>query len=304
MSSDNLILPNEYISSEDTTAYVIIDTDLNGNGTILGGGEYAKGDSVELTAIPDNDNYEFNGWYIGDEFVSADNIYCFTAIKNTDVHAEFVRVYNNDNAYDMQISDTAQNIYSYIYKDFDYTRGIVIVPFGENVEDDMQIYVTTYGADNAVLSSDIPYSTALNENGIYAFENIDLENASKVVIYDENKEKIASSVYDSSGDITDKDIFVCDKYGGRLTAYVREGYGSIALRLNILDNTISPNNISAYLVRYNENSELLSCMLLEATVKENVIEYDCFMADNSKIVLWDGNMCPLTEVINSEVYEQ
>ncbi len=301
-SQDRDVLPNEYISSEDTTAYVIINTDSNDGGTVLGSGEYAKGDSVELSAVPVNSNYEFNGWYVNDELISVDNIYRFTAIENTDIYAEFMRVYNEDTAYEMKISDTVNDMYSYIYKDSDGSKGVVLVPFAEEVADDMTIHITTYSVDGSVLNSDITCSATLNENSIYAFDNIDLGNAVKVVIKDENSREIASADYNGSNEIVDTDIEVLGKYSESLNVAASEELGNVIVKFSILDDTINQNDIVAYLAEYDDNGTLLSCTILDETPTEQGMEFDMYLGDNYKLMFWDKNMCPITEVITSDLF--
>ena len=303
VSSNGVVTANEYISSEDTTAYVIINTNSDNEGTVLGGGDYAKGDSVELTAVPRNSNYVFNGWYIGEELVSVDSIYRFTAIENTDVYAEFIRVYNADNAYDMQISDAIDDIYTYIYKDYDNSMGIVIVPFGEQISDSKQIYVTTYAEDGSVISSDVSYSAELNEIGVYAFENIDLRGVAKVVITGADGTEIASADYDSSKDITNIYITVSDQYSDSLEVTAREESGKVIVDFNILNDEISRNDITAYLAEYDDNDVLIDCTILEETITENGIAFEEYFNENYRLMFWNGDMCPLTEVITPYLLE-
>lgn len=61
------------------------------NGSVAGVGSYYAGDSVTLTATPD-EGYEFAGWYNGNEKVSDENPYTFTVSGNITLKALFVRI--------------------------------------------------------------------------------------------------------------------------------------------------------------------------------------------------------------------
>ncbi len=61
------------------------------NGSVAGVGSYYAGDSVTLTATPD-EGYEFAGWYNGNEKVSDENPYTFTVNGNITLKALFVRI--------------------------------------------------------------------------------------------------------------------------------------------------------------------------------------------------------------------
>ncbi len=61
------------------------------NGSVAGVGSYYAGDSVTLTATPD-EGYEFAGWYNGNEKVSDENPYTFTVNGNITLKALFIRI--------------------------------------------------------------------------------------------------------------------------------------------------------------------------------------------------------------------
>lgn len=61
------------------------------NGSVAGVGSYYAGDSVTLTATPD-EGYEFAGWYNGNEKGSDENPYTFTVNGNITLKALFVRI--------------------------------------------------------------------------------------------------------------------------------------------------------------------------------------------------------------------
>lgn len=61
------------------------------NGSVAGVGSYYAGDSVTLTATPD-EGYEFAGWYNGNEKGSDENPYTFTVNGNITLKALFIRI--------------------------------------------------------------------------------------------------------------------------------------------------------------------------------------------------------------------
>lgn len=66
----------------------IINASSSGGGSVSGGGEYANGDKVTLTAKADS-GYEFDGWYSSGVKVSSDSKYTFTANENASFSAVF-----------------------------------------------------------------------------------------------------------------------------------------------------------------------------------------------------------------------
>ncbi len=72
------------------TSAIKVETEFE-NGTVTGDGVYAKGASVILTASP-NSGYQFGGWYIGEEQVSADTTYSFTADSDITLIAKFTEI--------------------------------------------------------------------------------------------------------------------------------------------------------------------------------------------------------------------
>ena len=76
---------------EPTTYTITADVDPAGAGTVSGGGSYAAGTSVTLTATP-NSGYRFVGWVEGGTTVSTNTSYIFNADKNRSLTAQFDRI--------------------------------------------------------------------------------------------------------------------------------------------------------------------------------------------------------------------
>lgn len=111
--SDNgeSIIANEYINSS-KEAYVTITSTADEGGMVHGETVYAKGDSVSLTAFVTDDAYRFTGWYVNDNLVGIGNTYCFTAMEDTSVHAEFKKK-------DTRVVDTVYTVtYGVKYEEF------------------------------------------------------------------------------------------------------------------------------------------------------------------------------------------
>ncbi len=61
-------------------------------GTVAGGGIYAEGDSVTVTAHA-NDGYQFDSWYENNIWAGDSASYTFSATENRELTAEFARLY-------------------------------------------------------------------------------------------------------------------------------------------------------------------------------------------------------------------
>ena len=84
----NEINADEYINAQNDNAVVQIDVTVEDGGNVFGTGNYAKGDSVELTAIADS-GYQFEGWYQNDILIDTHSNYIFTAVANQSLTARF-----------------------------------------------------------------------------------------------------------------------------------------------------------------------------------------------------------------------
>lgn len=84
-----LYISQDSTASEDETVSVNITCE---NGTVTGTAEeYTKGSSVTITATPNN-GYNFDGWYIDNNLVSADTSYTFTADTDIALTAKFSKI--------------------------------------------------------------------------------------------------------------------------------------------------------------------------------------------------------------------
>lgn len=76
-------------SAEDDGPFVVtVVSNVEGRGTVSGGGTYYRGEKATCVAIP-NSGYDFNGWTANGEVVSKENTYQFAVTGNITVEASF-----------------------------------------------------------------------------------------------------------------------------------------------------------------------------------------------------------------------
>lgn len=96
------------ISKPVPTYTISANADPVGAGTVSGGGSYAAGTSVTLTATP-NSGYRFVGWVEGGTTVSTNTSYIFNADKNRSLTALFDRISSGGGDSDPTYSITLPN---------------------------------------------------------------------------------------------------------------------------------------------------------------------------------------------------
>lgn len=226
------------------SAFVTVETEESEEGVVIGAGDYAKGDLVELTALTSDEKYAFSGWYIGDELVSTDGIYRFTALENVAVRAEFERKYNFDDSFKADMSENCSEYFTHVYKNGDGSYGILITPFAENPADDMTVYFTSYKSDGSILSEREMYAARLGDNGCYDFENVDLNEVNSFLLKDEAGVEIAASNYS----VVDRAISTVGKYGDSVAVTATVDSGVINVDFYFIDDAVAVENIRGYVV--------------------------------------------------------
>lgn len=106
---------NEYLSAESTDGYVTVYVKPTEGGAVIGEGEYPRGESVELNAVPQDESYKFSGWYVGDTIVSLSENYRFTVKSNVSIRASFEKKKNRDTKYTSQMADSYVESYADLY---------------------------------------------------------------------------------------------------------------------------------------------------------------------------------------------
>lgn len=86
-----------------------IDIEVIGDGTVIGGGEYAFGNTVTLIAEPiENSNFKFTGWYDGGSILSRLPKYVYSGNKDLRIRAIF-----SDDVYKCEIKYMITHQYDY-----------------------------------------------------------------------------------------------------------------------------------------------------------------------------------------------
>ena len=295
-SQDGDINADEYLSADDLTAFVTVETECGDEGVVIGAGDYAKGDSVELTALASDDKYTLSGWYIGDELVSTDETYRFTALENVIVRAEFARNYDADYDYNTEMSDDYGDYYAYVYKDSDDSRGIIITPFVETPNESLDIYLTMYGENGYVISEDMQYSAQLDGTERYDFENIDLQYVKSIVLTDSDNVTIAT-INPPADDSGQTMVETLGKYRDSAEVTTYKENGAVVIDFYMLDDTIDTNNIFACIAEYDENGTLLKGNTLTGNITENGVRFTVDASAEGIILFWDKEQSPITEAV-------
>ena len=93
-NDDEEIPMSEFIDYETAQTYTVTAVAENENGTVSGGGEFRKGEFVQLVAAP-ADGCRFIGWYSGGKLVSNDLVYRFMVSENSTLTAKFESTQKN-----------------------------------------------------------------------------------------------------------------------------------------------------------------------------------------------------------------
>lgn len=93
-NDDEEIPLSEVVDYETAQTYTVTAAAENENGTVSGGGEFRKGEFVQLVATP-ADGYSFVGWYSGGKLVSNDLVYRFMVSEDSTLTAKFAPIPKN-----------------------------------------------------------------------------------------------------------------------------------------------------------------------------------------------------------------
>ncbi len=84
--TETIISASEILSSGEGN--VTLDVNISGEGTVVGSGNYIKGDSINLKAYAAK-GYVFAGWYLEDQFISDENTCLIRILEDTEINAVF-----------------------------------------------------------------------------------------------------------------------------------------------------------------------------------------------------------------------
>ena len=93
-NDDEEIPMSEVVDYETAQTYPVTAAAETENGTVSGGGEFRKGEFVQLVAAP-ADGYSFVGWYSGGKLVSNDLVYRFMVSEDSTLTAKFAPIPKN-----------------------------------------------------------------------------------------------------------------------------------------------------------------------------------------------------------------
>ena len=146
-NDDEEISMSEVVDYETAQTYTVTAVAENENGTVSGGGEFRKGEFVQLVATP-ADGYSFVGWYSGGKLVSNDLVYRFMVSEDSTLTAKFAPIPKNVKS--VSIDDISLN----------YKKSMTLKPTIK--ADDGAKYKVEYSTSNAKVAT-------VDENGkVYA----------------------------------------------------------------------------------------------------------------------------------------
>ncbi len=234
MIIENITANAEYVANFNYTgSYVAITTNVETigggeGGTVTGGGNYANGGTVTLTATPSGTNYRFMGWYNdNNEQVSTDATFEFTATANAKYTAKFIkRVYVEIIQPDM-INDLGQPDKGY---GFAYTwigsgtQYYTTVDYGTEVTINVLVYdhfnsdveFAYWSIDNEKISQENPYTFTATEDRYEFLANFNL----KAILAVESGDN--GSAYIGSEGTTSKEVVTGNTY--TISAKANSGY--------------------------------------------------------------------------------
>lgn len=178
------IVADEYLDVSDFGA-VNVGAIADVGGKVIGAGIYAKGDTVTLTAIPD-EGYELDGWYIGNEIQSADTSFGFTAQNDVSIEAKFIASNIESSDYKAVLSDDYGDFAGvFVYKNKINSKNIDILLKldGSDYSAKFDAFTLRGYQNDKLLLDKVIQTNAKNQSSII-FENIDLNGCEHIDIYD------------------------------------------------------------------------------------------------------------------------
>lgn len=146
-SDEQTIAVDEYLSVDDNGA-LLVNTEIVGNGTVLGDGWYARGDSVTLTAVP-ADGYVFKGWYENGILITYKKNYTFCAQDYTMLTAKFDEYVTPDSFVSIPVLNEFETLYSVAFDSDDNNTYLRIKPLVESEPTSgVAVYLAEYATDN------------------------------------------------------------------------------------------------------------------------------------------------------------
>ena len=200
LSNEKKIYADEYLSASSNIAYATVNTKVSEGGAVIGDGQYPKGDSVVLTALLQDDNYRFIGWYNGEELVSMDSDYRFTITSNIVLKAVFQKKVIRDKSYEIKMSEKYRESDIQVCESGDCERDILLKIQPTYNEQDLKIMTVT-GYDR---HGNLCYKKKIEpqKTGNYDFKvsKIPVKNICKLVICDAQDELMTTLTKNNEND--------------------------------------------------------------------------------------------------------
>lgn len=187
----NEINADEYINAQNDNAVVQIDVTVEDGGNVFGTGNYAKGDSVELTAIADS-GYQFEGWYQNDILIDTHSNYIFTAVANQSLTARFSKPSVMSEKFTVEMAEAYKdNARIAMYDKSDSTADIVISLYDSEDTNDITVMVISQNQSGNEVSKE--KVTAICDGTFhFSVNDYETENWVKLQLCDEEENLIGT----------------------------------------------------------------------------------------------------------------
>ena len=187
----NEINADEYINAQNDNAVVQIDVTVEDGGNVFGTGNYAKGDSVELTAIADS-GYQFEGWYQNDILIDTHSNYIFTAVANQSLTARFSKPSVMSEKFTVEMAEAYKdNARIAMYDKSDSTEDIVISLYDSEDTNDITVMAISQNQSGNEVSKE--KVTAICDGTFhFSVNDYETENWVKLQLCDEEENLIGT----------------------------------------------------------------------------------------------------------------
>ena len=165
------IQPTKIIAQNEVEEY-LLQVSTSGSGSVIGGGRYLDGEYAKISA-ESGDNFEFEGWYTGEQLVSSDPTTRICMDHNTELTACFKGISLNKTAVQIALGETFQ-IESTVYSKTSPDQSVTYYsadPDVAEVNDNGLVTGKKIGAVDIIVTSSQGLSTICKViilvNGIY-----------------------------------------------------------------------------------------------------------------------------------------
>ena len=297
-SETEAINANEYLSANDTDSFVVVTTECEGEGVVIGDGNYAKGDSVKLTSIPSSDYYAFVGWYVNNELVSTDAIYQFTAMEDVTIKAAFKEQFIIDKNYSVTMSSSYEDdLYVMVCKNESFSNDVIITSFEDAPLETLNIYCNAYSLTDEAIINNKQLSASYSENYTYKMTDVDFSNCYKIELTDENGIVIADIIRN----VDDTDVYISNDV--RNSIFISDSY--IDADIELYNKSDEDKEVCCGIAAYSNDNSLIGISSTDITVNSNSsADFNLTVESDSnphhiKVFVWDGldTMIPITKAI-------